>query len=455
MSPSMIRAEAWAPHPSAAPVNDRSANEPTDGQYESATNGTLSCCGGWQFLFADVIPGHRYRISFNAVGTDLEESTDALVGHIYWGEIATDCYAPGTATVWDYVTGEPDASAGGSGGQTVRFSSDLVAPANVSTATVRCTLRWTARGEVTWSVPVLEDLGAYTSRPSIRVAVASGSEAEGGEPRSSVADNLDRYASLAERACGDHGAQLVALPEICLQWKLPTHAYENAVDVPGAETERLSRIAQQHNAVIVVGLHERVGDAVYNSAVVIDDDGEISGTYRKVHLASTEAISGIMPGDGFPVMKTVVGQVGCTICMDSSAAESARMVGLNGADFLVLPIMGDHRASLWTPGSPRLDEDRWLCIQRTRALDNQLSMVVARNMGRGSCIIDRSGEVKAYNDGSQDLVVGDIEQDDGYRKWNGGCFRQVNWRQRRPHLYGAYGSSAPEALRRLREVPTA
>ena len=84
-------------------------------------------------------------------------------------------------------------------------------------------------------------------------------------------------------------------------------------------------------------------------------------------------------------------------------------------------------------------------------MDNQLCMVVARNMGRGSCIIDRSGEVKAYNDGSQDMVVADIEQDDSYRKWNGGCFRQVNWRQRRPHLYESYASPESAALRRMRE----
>jgi predicted amidohydrolase len=123
--------------------------------------------------------------------------------------------------------------------------------------------------------------------------------------------------------------------------------------------------------------------------------------------------------------------------MDSSAAESVRMVGLNGADLLALPIMGDHRTSLWHPGSPRLDEERWRSIHRVRAMDNQLCMVVARSMSRGSCVIDRSGEVLVCNDGTHDVVAADVARDDGYRKWNGGCFRQVNWPQRRPHLYGA------------------
>ena len=449
MTVTFARADQWTPHPQAACRNHL---QETDQRYLSNANGTLSTCGGWQFEFSGVTPGHQYRISWEASCTDLADVTDMLVGHVYWGQIATDCYAPGTSTIWDYVAGDcGDATAKNVAQTCVQFSADLVAPDAVTTVTVRSTLRWTAQGQVSMQVPELEDLGPYVQRPTLRVAAVTSSEEAGGEPRQDVEGNVNRYAELAQRACAEHGAKLVALPEICLQWKLPTHAFEDAIEVPGPATARFAQIAADHRAVIVVGLLESVAGAVYNSAVVIDSDGQISGTYRKVHLASTEAISGIMPGASFPVMDTAVGRVGCTICMDSSAAESARMIGLNGADFLVLPIMGDHRASLWTPGSPRLDEERWRCIQRTRAMDNQLCMVVARNMGRGSCIIDRSGEVKAYNDGSQDMVVADVEQDDGYRKWNGGCFRQVNWRQRRPHLYESYASPEPVALRRLRE----
>jgi len=114
------------------------------------------------------------------------------------------------------------------------------------------------------------------------------------------------------------------------------------------------------------------------------------------------------------------------------------MIGLNGADFLLLPIMGDHRASRWTPGSPNFSEDRWKAIMRTRAMDNQLTMVVARNSSTGSCIIDRKGDILAWNEGEDDYIFADVPVDDGYRTWNGGCFKSVNWLQRRPHLYEEY-----------------
>ncbi|NKB71656.1 MAG: hypothetical protein GKR89_31665 [Candidatus Latescibacteria bacterium] len=436
--PTMAKVSTWAPHPDAGPVNRQGA-EPV--HYESNANGTLSCCGGWQFRFVDIQPGHNYQVTWTAQWRDLAQPLDMLVGHVYWGDVNADCYATGTSIIWDYVGAELS-------GATAAFSTALKAPDNAQSATVRCTLRWTAEGSVTWSQPVLRDLGAATSPPPVRVGVATGSEELTKGSQKSLQHGVERYAGLAERACGE-GAQLVTLPEICLQWNVPGHAYEHAVEVPGPEVERFQDIARNHGSVIAVGLNERADGAVYNSAVVIDSDGEIAGIYRKVHLASTEAMSGIVPGNGFPVMETNIGRVGCTICMDSSAAESARMIGLNGAQFLLLPIMGDHRASRWSPGAGALDEERWRCIQRTRAMDNQLCMVVARNRSKGSCIIDRSGEILAYNDGSQDVIVADVAMDDGFRKWNGGCFRQVNWRQRRPHLYGAHTFVEPAAMAQL------
>ena len=57
-------------------------------------------------------------------------------------------------------------------------------------------------------------------------------------------------------------------------------------------------------------------------------------------------------------------------------------------------------------------------------------------------------EVGAYNEGDVPTIFADVDLGDGYRTWNGGCFRDVNWMQRRPHLYGAeidihcYGSLA-------------
>jgi predicted amidohydrolase len=229
------------------------------------------------------------------------------------------------------------------------------------------------------------------------------------------------------------------LPEICLQWEVPGSPLDLAVPAPGPETDVFARIARRYRVRIVLPILEREADAVYNSALLIGPQGVIDGRYHKVHLAvAGELHSGIRPGDAFPVYETEIGRIGCNICMDSSAAESSRMVGLNGADFLAMPIMGDHRANRFTSGTPVFNESRWKAIMRTRSLDNQLCMVVARNAAWGSCIVDRKGEILAWNEGDQGFIQANVQLDDSYRAGNGGCFREINWMQRRPHLYRGF-----------------
>jgi predicted amidohydrolase len=209
-------------------------------------------------------------------------------------------------------------------------------------------------------------------------------------------------------------------------------------------------MARRHQIHLLLGLYERDADAVHNSAVLFGPDGRIGGRYRKVHLAMAGEIdTGILPGETFPVFETGIGRLGCNICMDSSAAESSRMVGLNGADLLLIPIMGDFRACY--PEQRGVDPDRFRAIMRVRAMDNQLCVVVACNHAQGSCIIDHVGDVLAWNDGDQDFIQARVKVDHRYRAPSGGSYRGVSWMQRRPHLYqefaieGNVGSLLPNA----------
>lgn len=425
--------EPWAPHPAAAPRNGNGS----DDLYTSTANGTRTCTGGWQFVFTGISAGQCLSIRLDAEYAGLAAPRDATLCTAYWGRIAPDSSSPSPLLERDYLLPESvDPSS-------MRFSRVLRVPEHSDALTVRCTLRWVAGGEVRWHVPEVEIVDRPGPEPTpARVAVVTGRYQE--HPRAeTIADNARFYGELCETACRQVKPDLIVLPEIALQWGVSGHAVELARPAPSADTDPFAKIAVRHKTRIVLGMLERDGDAVHNSALLIGPDGNIDGRYRKVHLAAnSEWESGILPGDSFPVFATEVGRIGCNICMDSSAAESSRMVGLGGADFLVLPIMGDLRASRWTPGSPLFNESRWLAIMRTRALDNQLCMVVARNNAHGSCIIDRKGDVLAWNEGDSEFIHAEVPRTDGYRTWHGGCFRSVTWVQRRPHLYGRYADEA-------------
>src|ERR1700692_4680515 len=103
-----------------------------------------------------------------------------------------------------------------------------------------------------------------------------------GEKKANVAHSLDKIAEAA-----GEGARLIVIPELCNSgyvFASRHEAFTLAEPVPnGPTSEAWLEAARRHGAVIVAGICERAGDALYNSAAIVGPDGFI-GTYRKVHL---------------------------------------------------------------------------------------------------------------------------------------------------------------------------
>ena len=423
-----VSVEPWTPHPAAAPRMEREG----DTGLIVAANGTRTCVGGWQLRYSGITPGQAYQVVWEVAYQDVEHVRDTLECHAYWADLSPQ-QSKSWGPKWEYLLPEL-----ADDGDALRFARTIVAPDDADTLTLRCVFRWATRGRAVWGLPRLWAVERPAPRAPVRVAVVTGHTNSRQSRTWDVPANVAFYAALCEAACAAD-PDLIVLPEICLQWQMPGSPLDRAVPAPGPETDVFAQIARRHRVRLVLPILEREADAVYNSALLIDPQGVIDGRYHKVHLAvAGELHSGTVPGDTFPVYETEIGRIGCNICMDSSAAESSRLVGLNGADFLAMPIMGDHRANRFTPGRPVFNESRWKAIMRTRSLDNQLCMVVARNVAWGSCIVDRKGEILAWNEGDRDFIQADVQLDDDYRVGNGGCFREINWMQRRPHLYQSF-----------------
>src|SRR2546429_9243104 len=80
----------------------------------------------------------------------------------------------------------------------------------------------------------------------------------------------------------------------------------------------------------------------YNTAVVIENDGTVVGKYRKTHIPHVGPCFWekfyFKPGNlGYPVWKTSVGRVGLLICYDRHFPEPARVLGLMGAELVLIP----------------------------------------------------------------------------------------------------------------------
>lgn len=426
----LVAAEPWAPHPKAAPKTMRRG-----AAFAIDANGTRTCTGGWQWRYDGVAAGSTYEIVLDGRHEGLAVPRDALNVIAIWGAPKPSQNSSGVA--WDYLL--PAAP----GPNRLQFTRRIVAPAGAKQLTVRATLRWTPSGSTVWQPPRVAVIEPAPPPPPVRISIITGTfESRRGRQFKSAQENIEFYGQICEAACRRDQPQLIVLPEVALHWGIRGHALDLASPASGPETEAFAAIARRHRVRMAIGMYERDGDAVYNSLVLLGPAGTVDGRYRKVHLAQGEDLSGVLPGDAFPVFATEVGRVGGNICMDSMAPESARMVALNGADLLLLPIMGDFRADRWDIGPPVFHEDRWRTIMRSQALDNQLSMVVARNRSTGSCVVNRQGEFLAWNKGDQPFITADLPREDAFRSWNGSCFRDSAWMVRRPHLYGAFTDSA-------------
>jgi predicted amidohydrolase len=134
---------------------------------------------------------------------------------------------------------------------------------------------------------------------------------EGGEPER----NLERAEKLVRRAT-DAGCQLVLLPEtLDLAWTHPS-AFTEAQEIPGRFSDFFCKVARQYSIWLCLGLTEKSGDKRYNTALLIDDKGNIVHKYHKINLLEVEHPY-YEPGKSLSVVETPFGNVGINICADN------------------------------------------------------------------------------------------------------------------------------------------
>lgn len=427
------KVEPWAPSAEAAAKTSRTEQ----GEMLIEANGTLTCSGGWQFHFANVRGGQAYRIRAQAEHHGLPSPRDCLEAQVLWGK--WDPRDPNWGvTPINYLLPKRRSA------ESIDWECSVRAPAGATSLTVRYTFRWSDHGSSRWTPPVIEPIALPEPKP-VKICIVNNTRqtskritmrplSDGLDLPKDIAARVDLWGSLVWAACAEK-PQLIVTPELVISGK---GFLDGAVTVPGPATRPFEEIARRNQVCVVLGLRQRDQKAVYNSAVVISPAGKVQGIYHKVHLATGEDATGVTPGDGFPVFSTPVGRIGCVICMDTMLSESSRMLALGGADIICMPIMGDLRADRFSPGQPIFNEGRWKAIMRTRALDNQVCMVVARNDVQGSCIIDRKGDILAWNEGDQEFIYATLPAEDDRRVSDGSDVREVTFLLRRPHLYKPY-----------------
>ncbi|NOY13094.1 MAG: carbon-nitrogen hydrolase [Deltaproteobacteria bacterium] len=201
-------------------------------------------------------------------------------------------------------------------------------------------------------------------------------------------DNL-RKSFAAIRTAAAQGAQLAVLQELHTGLYFcqteDNAVFQQAESIPGPSTDQFGRLAQELGIVLLISLFERRAPGLYhNTAVILEQDGSIAGTYRKMHIPDDPGYYEkfyFTPGDNdFRPIATSVGKLGVLICWDQWYPEAARLMALAGAELLLCPT-----AIGYDPNDSREEQQRqreaWLTVQRAHAIANGIPLLAVNRVG--------------------------------------------------------------------------
>lgn len=240
---------------------------------------------------------------------------------------------------------------------------------------------------------------------------------EGGEPQR----NLERAKRMIQKAAAQ-SCDLILLPEtLDFAWTHPSSLLENQ-PIPGVFSDFFCELAREYKIYICLGLSEKHGLENYNSAILINSDGEIILKHRKINLLEVE-FPFYEVGQKLEVIDTPFGKIGLNICADNygDALHLGHALARMGAQIILSP-------SSWTVDYhvTEVDEpyyDKWVKPFHLLASMHEIIIASATSVGYivggpyegkksvgKSLIVDKNGILAegAFNEFAGDLKMVDM-----------------------------------------------
>lgn len=199
----------------------------------------------------------------------------------------------------------------------------------------------------------------------------------------------------------EQNADLIVFPELFLTGYnmdlIGNQYYELAEGLNGEIVSILQKQALHNNINIVapIAFQDEVPGVIYNSAIVINRNGEINGVYHKTHLWADEKLY-FKEGTDLPVFEMDFGRIGIMICYDGGFPEVSRTLALKGAELILCP-----------SAFPVKDKYMWDIYFKSRALENAC-FVASTNCVGNQNISNLFGNNKLVNPNAEVLLEGKI-----------------------------------------------
>lgn len=377
----------WSHRPATAPRTYRDATISRSGGSALAVSGNSNAIahGGWEQTIEGVKPGQWYRFTAYYRSQGVQHPVWQILPRLDWQDTAGK-----RAAEPEYVFQHQQE------GAWTRTWLDVKAPDNAASVIVQLYLSHSPGGTVWW-----DDVSFETAAPpkERQIRVSTINLRPQGLPSREA--NVEAFAQAADR--NSPGAiDLFLFPEGMTVVGTGKTYVEVGESVPGPTTKRLAQLAVKRNAYVAAGLYESEGEAVYNTAVLIDRKGNLVGKYRKVYLPREEFERGLTPGNTFPVFDTDFGRLGMMICYDVFFSDPARALAAQGAEVILLPIWGGDET-----------------LAKARAIENRIFLVTS-GYDHPTYIMDPNGERLSVAQQDGTVAIATLELSRRYsQRWLG------------------------------------
>ena len=208
-------------------------------------------------------------------------------------------------------------------------------------------------------------------------------------------DNLERMTRHIARVMRRYPwVQMIMFSELLAYGAAPGAAQP----MPGPAENHFCSLAKKYNIWLLPGsMYEIDGDTIYNTAPVINPDGEVVVRHRKLFPFEPYE-SGISSGTRHTVFDIPdVGRFGVSICYDMWFPETVRALTFLGAEVILHPTLTDS-----------LDRKLELPISQSNAITNQcyfIDMNSCGELGNGqSIVVGPEGDI-IHQSGTQEEAV--------------------------------------------------
>ncbi len=207
---------------------------------------------------------------------------------------------------------------------------------------------------------------------------------------------------------------LVCLPECTLTGYLfeEQDLQKFAEPIPGPTTERMGELARRHEIFLCFGLLEVAGSRYYDSAVLLDRQGQIILRHRKIEEHPPFAL-----GEEVKAVDTELGRLCVIICGDLFNEEVVKQID-RSVDLLLVPIARSFEGK--APDPERWErEERNVYLEGVKAVGVTTAIVnaleVEVNPGElpafgGALLVDGQGRLLAESPhGTDEPLLYDLE----------------------------------------------